>query len=158
MKKQNILLLFSLFFLQNGFGQVLFSPVQHTIRQVDTYEFSMAGDLDGDGLDELVILGTPSSGISAFHIFDVASDGELSKIQTINLTFTSFQHSLEDADNDGDLDIFMYNFNNGILFYENLGNATFSTTSSVFYPPNPFGDGVLGFHFLILTQTEIKIF
>ena len=133
MKKQNILLLLFLFLLQQVVGQVLFTPTQHTIQETDTYEYSVAGDLDGDGTDELVVFENPLYHINSIHIFDIAIDGAFSILQTIDFNAAVGEPVLRDVDNDGDLDIVYHDYAYEILFLENLGSLNFATTASVFY-------------------------
>lgn len=148
MKKQNILLLSFLFLLQNAIGQSLFTPIHHTIQKTATYEYSVAGDLDGDGTDELVVFENPLNQINAIHIFDVTTDGDFSLLQTIDLNPFLGEPILVDADNDGDLDIVYFDYSFEILFHENLGNLNFATTNTIFYNSINTSNGpIRGFHF-----------
>lgn len=147
MKKQQILILSLSFLLNWANGQVLFTPTPHIIQETDTYEFTVAGDLDNDNTDEVVIFENPLSDHRAIHIFDIDVNGQFTPLQVIDLDVSIGNPVLEDADNDGDLDIVSFDFAFEVFYFENLGNLIFSATPTTFYSSNSNNQPIKSFHF-----------
>ena len=122
MKKQQILILSLSFLFNLTYGQVLFTPTPHIIQETDTYEYSVAGDLDNDNTDEVVIFENPLSDHRAIHVFDIDLNGQFIPLQVIDFDSNMGNPVLEDVDNDGDLDIVSFDYGFEIFYFENLGN------------------------------------
>ncbi|MFK8005592.1 MAG: T9SS type A sorting domain-containing protein [Saprospiraceae bacterium] len=134
MKKQNILLLAFLFLFLNLTGQNLFTPFLNTIQETDTYQYTVTGDIDGDGLDEIVAAQrTGTNQNLKFHIFDISATGDFTLLQTLNAGDFISDPILADVDHDNLLDIVFFNYAFDIFYFKNIGGGEFETTISNFY-------------------------
>ncbi len=130
MKKLNILLLF--LFLQNLLlAQVLYTPFKNIIEESYNFKYVTAGDIDGDGLDEILATSRRNE-ISRIHFFDISPLGEISLLQEFVVVDNSFFPELFDADNDNDLDIIWPNISQ-VSYFANDGTGNFSTDESLFF-------------------------
>ncbi|MFK7774419.1 MAG: FG-GAP-like repeat-containing protein [Saprospiraceae bacterium] len=130
MKKLNILLLF--LFVQNVLlAQVLYTPFINTIEESYTFIYVTAGDVDGDGLDEILGISRRND-ISRVHLLDISSSGEITLLQEFEVIDYSFFPNIFDADNDGDLDIIWPNITQ-VSYFANDGSGNFSTDESFFF-------------------------
>lgn len=95
----------------------------------------VAGDVDGDGLKDVV---TPSTVSDAFSWFKNLGGGQFSDKTIIYLAENPKDAYLDDLDGDGDLDLITSSTGAGVLIHENLGGGNFS--------PNPISlDGTANF-------------
>lgn len=130
MKKLNILLLF--LFLQNVLlAQMLYTPFINTIEESYNFIYVTAGDIDGDGLDEILGISRRND-ISRVHLLDVSSSGDITLLQEFEVVDYSFFPEIFDADNDNDLDIIWPNVSQ-VSYFANDGTGSFSTDESFFF-------------------------
>ena len=130
MKKLNILLLFLI--LQNVLlAQILYTPFKNTIEESYNFIYVTSGDIDGDGLDEILGISRRND-ISRVHLLDVSSSGEISLLQEFEVVDYSFFPEIFDADNDNDLDIIWPNVSQ-VSYFANDGTGNFSTDESFFF-------------------------
>ena len=86
-----------------------------------------AGDLDGDGDEDIVLITSFGESVSVFRNHGDGSFAPEELVSRVGLERGSFV-TTEDLDEDGDLDLIATSnyFLFGVIWYENLGNATYS--------------------------------
>ncbi|MEM6964149.1 MAG: VCBS repeat-containing protein, partial [Bacteroidota bacterium] len=131
MKKLHLIIF--LLALQNTLqAQVLFTPTKNTIEESYNFTYVIAGDLDGDGRDEILATSRRKD-ISRIHLYDVSQEGDISLMQEFEVVDNTHLPNIADADNDNDMDIIWATVDQ-VSYFENDGSGNFSTEEQFFLP------------------------
>ncbi|HEU4403425.1 MAG TPA: FG-GAP-like repeat-containing protein [Candidatus Polarisedimenticolia bacterium] len=95
--------------------------------------YLLSGRLDGDALDDLVVLEQGGSGSGAIEVFKAPLSASSTPLQTLMLAGTPGHRPrrgiLKDLDRDGDLDLAVTDFTGGqVLVFDGLGDGTFAAS------------------------------
>ncbi len=138
-RKTNVLfiLIFSLLlFPINNYSQTFELETQGAIVNDGGWNYGCAwGDYDNDGNEDLFVVNNQSGSNNNF-LYRNLGDGTFEKIITgviVNDGGSSYGCSWGDYDNDGNLDLFVCNYNENNFLYHNNGDGTFTkiTTGSI---------------------------
>lgn len=124
MKKCIFLSLVLSFFTSFIFGQLYFDYPNYDKKYIyigHEYKIPIAGDIDNDGLDELIV-NTQHGFNKSIHIFDIENDGTLVLLEIVE---DVEGHLLADMDVDGDLDLIHLSSLYGVSWIETNENGFF---------------------------------
>ena len=104
-------------FSNNGDGT--FSDRQTIATDVIIAVYTTAGDLDGDGDLDIVVVSVPSHVVAWYEHLDGAGNFGPQQILT-DEPMNSSSAAIGDIDSDGDLDVFAASYTDGMMWFENL--------------------------------------
>jgi hypothetical protein len=134
MKKERFIFVFIFFITYELLlSQVFIKVIDGIIVNDGGWSYSMCwADFNNDGFQDLFVTNNNSSNKNNMLYFNDGSGG-FTKISTgpvVNDGGSSYGCTAADIDNDGDIDLFVSNYNENNFFYLNNGDGTFTKVTS----------------------------